>query len=1213
MVAGITFLCSTEKAPAYLAGDVNTMVNGYTNSFYLVGGTNGYFQVTQSDTDSTYFWQFANEIQSVEDAYEWTSNSAYLGMITNLLNGFITDNGANWSYNGFNDDDLWAVMAFAMGGRVTGNTNYSAIAKANFDMVFARGWDTRLGGGLYWLYPDDASKNACVNGPGAIAASLLYQIYGDTNYWNDATNIYYWERSVLYNPATGRIYDNINTNGSVDQTPTTYNQGTFIGAAMFLGQTNDALLAANYTMNSMSGAGFMPQYGIAQNNSIFNSIFIRWMVRFMKNCNIQAPYQAWLQNQANAAWNGRRLTDNLSWCQWPQATPPGVDFYSYDCISSFEAMLAVPPTQTNNTTLITMNASDASGASSFESGLNWSGGAAPAVVHDYLVSGQTLRTPQDGTNYFFAGNSLTLSNAAVLACKNTSGGVGISVGTALYLDNGEVADWGGNSTTFYANAILRAGGGRLDPQANSFTISAIISGTGSLTIKAADTGHTNGTLIFSGINSYTGGTVINAAHTIRLSGEGTLGDTGGPLTFSNSAGLGYGVVDMNGLDLGLGNLSGTGGKIFNNLTNPATLTIGNNNAGGGVFWGAVRGNVELVKTGTGTMAFGNNTNGCFGGLNVAAGTFIISNAVMSVSNYLAVASVGNVNSGTTTATLDVSTASNFIANVNWIQIGVTTNTVGGSPTITGVLRLGTNNNLAAATSMVLGDMGNTFNTSLQSISTAAHGNTTIMTPLLTVAGSKCNSSLVLGSGASLNLGSGGSRTALNIAVSPRGGSGSYAGTLDGSGGIFKGFLSSLTLGQLAGAGSGSEAGSMILGNSVSNHLDITGSGTVVTIGSFLSGNSAGVAGGTLTISNLDGTSLITSLNNSPAVWLAATTNSTGALNLLGGTLTITTTGAAIAGGPGVSTLNLAGVKLIAGANSANFLTNLTTAALNSNGVALDTAGFNLGVPQVLSGSGALTKLGAGQLTLSRANTFTGPAIIGAGAVALVEPGNLAASSQITISNAAILDVTGRNDQTLTLNNGNALSGSGVLQGKLHSLSGSVINPGDAIGTLTVQSDVTLGGTLLMELNRDNPQLNDQLVSSAGTITGGGVLTVTNLGTPLQPGDHFQLFNQPVNGFLTVNLPSLSAGAAWQNNVSVDGSIRVVSTTAGNLGYQVGAGQIELSWPADHVGWRLLVQTNELANGMGTNWVGITNASTTNQISFPINPANGSVFFRLVYP
>ena len=153
----------------------------------------------------------------------------------------------------------------------------------------------------------------------------------------------------------------------------------------------------------------------------------------------------------------------------------------------------------------------------------------------------------------------------------------------------------------------------------------------------------------------------------------------------------------------------------------------------------------------------------------------------------------------------------------------------------------------------------------------------------------------------------------------------------------------------------------------------------------------------------------------------------------------------------------------------------------------------------------------------------------------------------------------------------------------------------------------------MELNRDNPQPNDQLVSSAGTITGGGVLTVTNLGTPLQPGDQFQLFNESVNGFLTVNLPSLGAGEAWQNNVSVDGSIRVVSTTAGNLGYQAGAGQIELSWPADHVGWRLLVQTNELANGLGTNWVGVTNASTTNQISFPINPANGSVFFRLVYP
>jgi predicted alpha-1,6-mannanase (GH76 family) len=561
VVSFLSLFAMTKPASAYLAGDTAGIVNGYSNAFYFVSGTNGYFRDKQGSGNATYFWQIANEIESVIDAYEWTTNTAYLGMITNLLNGFLKNNGSSWSYNGYNDDDLWAVMAFARGGVVTGKTNYCNIAKSNFDMVYARGWSTNLGGELYWLYPNNASKNACVNGPGAIAASLLFQIYGDTNYWNKATNIYYWERAVLYNSGTGRIYDNINTNGSVDQTPTTYNQGTFIGAADFLGQTNDALLAATYTMNSMGSAGYMPRYGIAQNNSIFNSIFIRWLAKFMKNRGIQAPYQIWLQNNANAAWNGRRAADNLSWCQWPLGTPAGTNFYSYDCISSFEAVLAVPPTQTTNPTVATLNTSDNSGSSSFESSLNWSDATAPSSTHDYLVSGFTLRTPPDSANHYFAGSSLTLSNSAVLACKNTSGGKGISVGTDLFLDNGEVADWAGNSTEFDSKVTLRAGGGRLDPQGNSFTISALIGGAGFLRVKGSS-GQTGGTLIISGLNTYNGGTIIDAAHTVRLSGAGTLGDVGGSLTFSNSAALGYGTVDLNGVDLGIGNLSGTGGKIL---------------------------------------------------------------------------------------------------------------------------------------------------------------------------------------------------------------------------------------------------------------------------------------------------------------------------------------------------------------------------------------------------------------------------------------------------------------------------------------------------------------------------------------------------------------------------------------------------------------------------------------------------------------------------
>jgi hypothetical protein len=56
-------------------------------------------------------------------------------------------------------------------------------------------------------------------------------------------------------------------------------------------------------------------------------------------------------------------------------------------------------------------------------------------------------------------------------------------------------------------------------------------------------------------------------------------------------------------------------------------------------------------------------------------------------------------------------------------------------------------------------------------------------------------------------------------------------------------------------------------------------------------------------------------------------------------------------------------------------------------------------------------------------------------------------------------------------------------------------------------------------------------------------------------------------------------------------------------------QIQLSWPPDHIGWRLEAQTN----GLGTNWGTVSGSSATNRISFLPNTTGGDVFFRLSYP
>ena len=120
--------------------------------------------------------------------------------------------------------------------------------------------------------------------------------------------------------------------------------GTFIGLANFLGETNDAMLAANFTKDQMTYSGILPSYGLAGNNSGFNAIFLRWLAKFIKDRGLQNTYQKWLQKNAETAWNVRRTSDDLAWCQWHKPTPAGKNLHSWDCIASLEALQVVPLT-----------------------------------------------------------------------------------------------------------------------------------------------------------------------------------------------------------------------------------------------------------------------------------------------------------------------------------------------------------------------------------------------------------------------------------------------------------------------------------------------------------------------------------------------------------------------------------------------------------------------------------------------------------------------------------------------------------------------------------------------------------------------------------------------------------------------------------------------------------------------------------------------------
>ena len=83
--------------------------------------------------------------------------------------------------------------------------------------------------------------------------------------------------------------------------------------------------------------------------------------------------------------------------------------------------------------------------------------------------------------------------------------------------------------------------------------------------------------------------------------------------------------------------------------------------------------------------------------------------------------------------------------------------------------------------------------------------------------------------------------------------------------------------------------------------------------------------------------------------------------------------------------------------------------------------------------------------------------------------------------------------------------------------------------------------------------------------------------------------------------------------SSEASAQTISTAPPQLTLVTGAGQIQLSWPMDHLGWQLETQTNSLAAGIGGNWVTVPGSTMTNQMVFPLSPNSGGTFFRLAYP
>jgi autotransporter-associated beta strand protein len=249
-----------------------------------------------------------------------------------------------------------------------------------------------------------------------------------------------------------------------------------------------------------------------------------------------------------------------------------------------------------------------------------------------------------------------------------------------------------------------------------------------------------------------------------------------------------------------------------------------------------------------------------------------------------------------------------------------------------------------------------------------------------------------------------------------------------------------------------------------------------------------------------------------ATYAGATTVSAGTLSLLGGPNTLpTTTTLSVSSGASLTLNNNAqSVSGLSGSGTIQLgygaLTVNPASAFSFGGIITGSPAGNIGDN---SNPGGLTKLGAGQLTITANQTYTGDTLINAGTLALSGSGGMTASSNIVVTST--LDVTARTGGSMTLANGQTLKGNGTVTGGIQVGNGSTVAPGQSIGTLATGAETWFGnGSYQWEISHaTNPGSWDALNINGGLTIASSSANKFNIKL-VSPGGALAGFNNASN-------------------------------------------------------------------------------------------------------
>ncbi|HET6247875.1 MAG TPA: glycoside hydrolase family 76 protein [Tepidisphaeraceae bacterium] len=351
LAAGLGLLVMAAGAQAVTPAEADMAFNALNKTYW--DGDAKFFRKEEQGSAKADFWFAAQLWDTVMDQYDRTHSPEVKRQIDEVYDGFVAKY-PDWTKNKYNDDIMWWTIACARAYVITGNDRYLQKAKNSFDFVYDNFTDDTFGGGVYWLN-QRTSKNSCVNCPAVIAAARLSVLLKDSAYLEKARKIYAWEKKTLTD-GTGKVFDSIGKRRQatrVGRGSLTYNQGTYIGAAVLLYQQtreqsylDDAIKTAEWTRDNLC----VTDQRILRNEGegdagAFKGIFVRYM-KLLINEGGRSEFLPWMKANADAAWRNRRAGDNIMGGDWTR--PPRSKVQSQTAGSAVAVVLCFADDQVPN-------------------------------------------------------------------------------------------------------------------------------------------------------------------------------------------------------------------------------------------------------------------------------------------------------------------------------------------------------------------------------------------------------------------------------------------------------------------------------------------------------------------------------------------------------------------------------------------------------------------------------------------------------------------------------------------------------------------------------------------------------------------------------------------------------------------------------------------------------------------------------------------------